>query len=335
MNKKIFTVAFSALMYAALANLKASNILDWRDRPEELRREIDRSFNNLATESGSNWSRNGSDFYTLLGVAEEKLARNIITHSEQKEFFFLDIGAGNFQWGDHLASFLNQCPDIANDVKIHLIGVRGERSLANEMTLEGKCHIYKFGAFKIEDLEQAFSSKGIDLCGKLDLIVTSWCFRHLADPLGTMVQAYNLLRPQTGLFFGDGFFYKLAGQSMDELDMFKCEANMINLLLNMKVPFLIHPDSSMRRLNAFVFKKDNSAPLQLPLQYDGTESATSGSQVYSGIITNFQVQEDPSPWEKDSQIEDNPHFLYGEKELFNYLSDNNLFYKAKEFQDIS
>ena len=60
------------------------------------------SFEGLTHQKVCQWGLfNGSDGYNLCGVDEYALMKRIILEApkDQKEFYALDIGAGNFQWG--------------------------------------------------------------------------------------------------------------------------------------------------------------------------------------------------------------------------------------------
>jgi hypothetical protein len=43
----------------------------------------------------------------------------------------------------------------------------------------------------------------------VDLIVSRFSLRHMIDPIGTMLQAYDLLKPNTGLILTDDFSFLL------------------------------------------------------------------------------------------------------------------------------
>ena len=178
-------------------------------RRSSLRNCINSAFDKIKNHHSSQWKfHNGSREYSLCSVKNYDLAKTVIQQAPKtrKDFYFLDIGAGNFQWGDGLADFLNEQTDLPKDIKIHIIGIRGEKNLQASTTDKGQCKIYNFGTFKIENLNEEFLKLGLNLTNKLDLVVTQWCMRHLADGVGTFLQTYNLLQPG-GFFLLDGFFF--------------------------------------------------------------------------------------------------------------------------------
>ena len=109
---------------------------------------------------------------------------------------------------------------------------------------------------------------------------------HLHDPSGTFVQAYNLLRPQTGLMFLDGFpiYYS---HKPDITKDFKEETK--EFLLSTQAPFLIwtfvaRDDISHRGLYPFMIRRPDQRPCQLPYTYDGLEkSKVNGDWVKGGV----------------------------------------------------
>jgi SAM-dependent methyltransferase len=272
-------------------------------------------------------------------IEDHILAKYVMSSNpNQKEFYFLDIGAGDFQWNDFFAKQINCFPDIADDVKVNIIGVRGENYDGVKFSAVGKCNIFKLGQFKIENLEEAFQTINLDLTGKIDCIYTSWCFRHLVDPMGTLKQAYNLLKPKTGLFFGDGFFYSVNGQSAKDLLKNKVSAldNITKLLLDMKVQFLIEPTDTMRVINRFVFKRNTDDTLHLPLKYTGMISLGDTCDVHSQVATTFDHIGPEPAWIGARPY---PNLMYnklcGDLDLFNFFKDNKLFYSGeKEYSSL-
>lgn len=308
--------------------ISAYNGLKWQDRPTEIQNKISQTFSYLSSKSGGTWLFNGSEYYIHADVDTEKLAKHLMTSNpNQKEFYFLDIGAGNFEWGDHLAGIINEFTGIADDVKVNIIGVRGEQYNGEKFTTVGKCNIFKLGQFKIENLEEAFKKINLDLTDKIDCIYTRWTFRHLVDPVGTLEQAYNLLKPKTGLFFGDGFFYSLNGQSAKDILTNARFDNITRLLLDMKVQFLIEPHDSTRAINRFVFKRNADGPLNLPLKYTGMVYVGDACQVYSQVATAFEHIGPEPTWIGESPY---PTRMYdklcGNLDFFNFFKNNSLFY---------
>lgn len=96
----------------------SKNYLDWSQRPPILKERITSAFNSLSKKSYSGWGcYNGSSAYSIAGIAECELMKKIILQSpsSRKEFYALDIGAGDFSWGQHLADYLEAQADLPED----------------------------------------------------------------------------------------------------------------------------------------------------------------------------------------------------------------------------
>ena len=84
--------------------------LSWKERTSEINRAITGAFRAIVRNTKSGWGLfNGSDTYGIGGIKEHKLMRKIIREapSGTKDFYALDIGAGDYQWGRGLAKYLN------------------------------------------------------------------------------------------------------------------------------------------------------------------------------------------------------------------------------------
>ncbi|MBS0290172.1 MAG: ankyrin repeat domain-containing protein [Proteobacteria bacterium] len=308
--------------------------LDWRDRPSEINSAILSAWSALNNDSQSNWGCfNGRDAYESCGIKQHELVKSIIKNNpEKKEFYVLDIGAGNFQFGNALAEFLNSASDLPKDVKVNIISIRGESNLNPEVKELGICKVFELGAFKIENLIEEFTARDFDLNKKLDLIVSNWCFRHLVDPVGTFLQAYSLLRPGSGLLNMDGFLYtrgckgKLTDDSLFSREFHQFEHNMFSLLLDTKAPFLICEVDGNWSLSQFLLKRPNESECQLPLSYKtlNKEVYSKGTQVGSCCITEFNELKLDIRFITSSYSTNN---LTGNKDLYDFLIEHDLVYK--------
>ncbi len=324
--------------------IKSSQGLDWTQRPQIIRNRIDSIFDILSSRSKGCWGYNGSDYYTLCYVDQHNWFLDFLHRSEQqKQFVALDIGAGDFSFGNTLAAGINADSRLRNDISVTIISLRGEANPEAEYVLVGKCELLNLGAFKIEELFEEFKNRRIDIENGVDLIVSSWTFRHLVDPTGTFLQTLRLLRPETGRLFMDGFFFLFEDQ--------KCEGdaygniNMILLLIACKVEFVIDNCDAKKSLNNFCIKRTNSDPIHIPLEYIKFESAGEISQIYSGVVTRFQrldnknFRADPSLNLPGAGLDCR---LYGDRKLFEELkpySDHNVQFRqlirSKELNESS
>lgn len=268
----------------------SSPYLSWKDRTSAINGFIDLAFKKRAGNTKSEWGLfNGSYAYYLGGIKEQKLMRKLIQKAprECKDFYALDIGAGNFQWGRALAEYLNTKKDIPKDVTIHIIGIRGETNLDKAVTELGQCKLYEFGQFQIETLIDEFKQRGLDLLNKIDLIVSRWCLRHLVDPVGTVEQALELARPKTGYLLIDGFYFLYENERMSESINFN--ERMTRLCLETCAPFLTRFYNAEGSLNHFVLNKPDDQPCQLRKQYLGIQELyLERWQIGSEIVTRFK-----------------------------------------------
>lgn len=293
--------------------------LCWKDRTPEINSSISEAFQSIVSDTKSSWGLyNGSEEYCIGGIKEHELMRTLLQEapSENKDFYALDIGAGNYQWGRKLARYLNAKKDIPKDVTIHIIGIRGETNLDKAVTELGRCKLYEFGQFQIETLMDEFQQRGLQLANKVDLVVSRWCFRHLVDPVGTFTQAYDLLRPKTGHLLLDGFFF-LHGNEKTRNESINFNDRMIRLCLETRAPFLTRRYDSARSLDHFILRKPDDHPCHLDKQYLDIVEVSVGWLGESEAVTRFKndVENPPMPYKGDYR---------GDKSMYERLKQKGL-----------
>ena len=144
-------------------NTVAYHTLDVSERPPSSSRSSD-LFEDLAFKSECRWAENGLDYYNMANVENfHLLLKKVILGApkEQKEFYVLDIGAANFQWGSQLADDLDEMTGLPDGIKIHIIGVRGEKNTKEEPIPSVRCEQHRLGAFKVEELMSQFKGAGV------------------------------------------------------------------------------------------------------------------------------------------------------------------------------
>ncbi|KAF3361767.1 hypothetical protein PHSC3_001718 [Chlamydiales bacterium STE3] len=300
-----------------------SPYLCWRNRTAEINYFISSAFRAIVGHTKSCWGiYNGSDTYGIGGIKEHKFMRKLIREAPPKckDFYALDIGAGNYQWGRSLAQYLNAREDLPKDATIHIIGIRGETNLDKAVTELGRCKLYEFGQFQIETLIDDFQKRGLPLENKVDLVVSRWCFRHLVDPVGTFTQAYDLLRPKTGHFLLDGFFFLYENESMRD-ESIDFNGRMIRLCLETRAPFLTRHYDDERSLDHFILSKPNADSCHLHKQYLRVENPGWRRQIGANAVTRFkeieenEVEITPLLWEGEYR---------GDKDMYERLRQNGL-----------
>ncbi len=307
--------------------------LDWTQRFDSIKKMIDKALIPLLSQFQSGWGVfNGAVSYGLCGVDERALLKKLIldAYPDRKEFYILDVGAGNFQWSKSMADYIEKEANLPKDIKVHIIGIRGEGYLGNRVVETERCKIYNYGAFKVEELFEQFKKEhGLDLVNKVDLAVSHWCIRHLVDPVGTALQIYNLLRPKTGYFLFDGFFFLLENQTM------KTEignARMNQLLLDMKAPFITRRIDVLHSLNQFILRRPDEKTCQLPMSYLGVQVVDGHSwQIGSDCVTQFRRE--PQATDQTIQLPAmHSKAVYGnDKKLHDWLKENELMY-SEDYQ---
>jgi hypothetical protein len=275
--------------------------LSWESRPETIKDLIDAEFNKVsnsfAPAGGDEYwgSFNGREEYRIADVDEYKWIEKIILDNYakgNKKMTFMDVGAGNFSWGMAVAKFINSNMFFAHleELEVTIYSFRGEgfrgegtqkESHMEEITV-GRCQNINCGMFKIENMEEELKKRGIEIKGDVDLVVSAQCFRHLVDPVGTLLQIYNQLRDDSGLMFID------TGFAIEGYPDF-----IVELLANGSFSFFkIRSNSSDMRQNfdALVIQKSGTVhtiPLQyrtkIEPRYKRGESHEKGSKVNIGF----------------------------------------------------
>jgi len=304
-----------------LASFQTQAFLDPKDRPQGMQDDIEASFQKLACQEESIWRNNGDlPGYFLCHVPDEKLIPSVIANApaDQKEFYFLDIGAGKFGWGQNTVEIL-QGIDLGGKTA-HVISVRGEQNKDPEKKTLGNIHIYELGAVKVEDISNVLQQRlDFDCLDKLDLIVSSWTSRHLVDPLGTLVYSYNLLRPGTGKMFFNSFFFAVAEEDEKETD----ETTPLFLLLHQaKIPFLACQCKYSCKMwsgePAYILSRPSPKPMELPLRYKGVIPCHK-DQVESKKMVAFTLT---APWEQlrsGGTYDAEKHLLGNDADLFKWF----------------
>ncbi len=338
MNKLCLNLYFLLLSFLlSNPNWASENVegYDPYNRPLQIQEIIEERFQDISsTEPYYRWAENGSEKYRIGGLDEHKLLKSIILGSpRQRIFYVLDLGGGDFQWGHSISKFLNEDHELAkHPFKVTMINTRGEQIYRSETNDSNKCTIYNFGAFKVENLKESLHKKGLFKNDEtFDLIVSSWCLRHLTDPLGTLIQAYNLLGSKRVMLF-DGFRFSLAFQDEKhdhDLTCPKLNCLMVKSLLDLKIPFLMHRYDQRRSMNQFIIQKSEENILHLPYTYDGFQdtgvSQTGMAQYYLKFRARNQennmkdMLEKMSSFQIESCIQYDNILLYGDEGLFDFL----------------
>lgn len=311
--------------------------LDCAQRSNEHNQKITEAFASVKKAAGQ-WFYNGEVRYNLCGIDEANALLTMIRQAtkDRKVFYVLDIGGGNFQFANSLAEFINKQTDLPNDITVHIISVRGEDYSEETTTTSGKCKLHSFGDFKVEDLKAELEKRGLFLNGLIDLVTSRWCLVHLVDPVGTFIQAYNLLRPETGLFFGNGFNFFYQEENQPDWSSLSCvlmrKINVMRLLLDTKAPVLVQMTNDT--IDEFILRRLDDFPCPLEMAYGDLELRNNRHSASSATVCKFKRT--PQTYDKRYKL-NLPEFtnpLFGSKSLFNWLQSNKLAHHTRTWKPL-
>ncbi len=309
-----------------------STYLHWNDRPLELSKAADRFHESQAEATEPHiMGMTGEEYLGLCNLHEFRILKKMIlaAYPAQKTFNTLHIGAIDFRWSRAFVNFIKEQTDLPKDINICIFGIRAEKYLGARTFEVDRCKVFNLGTFKIENLFAKFKEEKFDLENKVDLIVSQWCFRRLADPTGTLEQTFNLLRPRTGILLIDEFFFLRNEETL------KNDSNrrMAQLFLDMKVPFLIRYFGLSYSNHHFIVRRPDENPCQIPMSYLGTSDPAGYGGILSGTVTRFKREPQPGDGESPRMQHslNSDHFV-GDKPLFDWLkSDQEMFFSEGDF----
>lgn len=194
----------------------APDISSITGRTHALQAEVDDKFTVSQSLSPPPFQYHGEVVHKLMEIPDLKLVDLVISNAigrGEKYVYFLDIGAGDFQWLRTVSKHINNAYSEFGIV-FHLWGVT-ERKTGNTRTEEvlngytvecvrrqdGCCKFHQYTKFPIENIEALLTGPQ----KKFDLIVSNCTFPSMRDPANTFIQVYNLLRLNTGLLMVDSF----------------------------------------------------------------------------------------------------------------------------------
>lgn len=267
MNNKVIISAVFALAISFVAHGKPLG-----DRPVEVRSAIDKTFD--AFKNMSNWGEcSGTNNYRLLGIDDDLLIKSVVFGKTGQDIYIIDVGCGNGEWGLHALEFLQQ--NKSNN-RIHIYSLTGGNECENKTVFKGNAILYQFNQFNIDNIDEGFVEKGLNLKGKIDLIVSRRSIQYFSDQFGTIKQMANLLTPSHGVLFSDGFLFGLEGRnswsqfprnSRNGLN----STNHCNIFSNnsgFDVLFM-RRDDDKDATEHFVLRRKSIKEIDLPLSYAG------------------------------------------------------------------
>jgi SAM-dependent methyltransferase len=185
-------------------------------RPLSLQQKVDEQFLEKSSSRPNLFEYRGETVHNLMGIEDRKVIDLVVMNAigrRQKDVYFLDLGAGAFQWINEMSAYINeQYSEIG--LIFHFFGLT-ERATGNKQNEEvlngytvefsrqqsGNCHLCLYAKFPIENIAALLT----DYNDTFDLIVSNCTFSAMRDPAYTFIQTYNLLRPNSGLFLMENF----------------------------------------------------------------------------------------------------------------------------------
>jgi ankyrin repeat protein len=321
-------VDYSSQNASLSSSNQASSYLEWTQRPPQIVDKITKVFNDLVNQK-DHWRAHGDSSYGMCGIDERKLIQTMIKQApaSQKEFYILDIGAGDFQMGEAVAKALKKDDSLPSDMTVHLINVRGEHYEGPKLEESKHCKVHKLGGFKVEELERELEKEfGFSFKNQIDIAFSRMCFFHLVDPVGTFTQTLNSLKPERGLLMIDGFYFLLENETWDEIYPHRNSTDwrMITFLNATHAPFLVsyHGGKGFMDICNFAIRRPDNQPCRLPMSYLTTESADSA--IGSCSVTKFK-SELPQIYMISTLKGDGAlRVLYGDRSLYNWIRKNEL-----------
>lgn len=161
----------------------------WRDRPQEISKEIDRRFDILKN-NPPKYISHGRDMYTfnLHMYTSDDIISALFSPDPKRHYTILDVGAGTGAMSKKIAK-VN--PD--KDITLNAVSAYDYRS--QDYPIEGINYLAPADAENIANYYSPNSQ---------DLIISNLTMVHLVDPLGTIAQMYEILAPE-GLMVLDSF----------------------------------------------------------------------------------------------------------------------------------
>jgi hypothetical protein len=315
---------------------QASSYLEWTQRPPHIVENITKVFNHLVNQTEGCWAANGDISYDICGIDEKKLIQTMIKQVpvSQKEFYILDIGAGNFQMGKAIANALNKDDSLPSDMTVHIINVRGEHYEGPKLEESKHCKVHNLGGFKVEELERELEKEfGFSLKNQVDVAFSNMCFFHLVDPVGTFTQTMNSLKPERGLLMIDGFYFLFENETWESISQNRriSDDHMITLLNATQAPFLISPSGGrgLMPICNFVIRRSDNQPCRLPMSYLTNEPAigNTDNNIYIGSCSVTKFTSALPPTDRIGTLNSEVFYsniLYGDRALYNWIRKNEL-----------
>ncbi len=331
-EKKFLTEKNDSQMKPQQSKKKKQTLLHWKQRPRKIVKNINQAFDKIKNKDHSDWGlTNGAKKYYMLNIDEHLLIKKMILDMPGKLITIMDLGAGNFQFGSGIVNYIESLKNFPNGSHVRIISLRGEKYTGNEIERTKRCTHYKFGTFKLEDLIEELKKRGLAFAigqdATINFIHSRWTLTHLADGIGTHMQAYNIMKPDTGYFMFEGlkFARYINDEKVRNENMKDIRSNMVSFLDELGADYLMEHDTSSHNFDNFIARKPPAAKSFESISWEYRENLTNnGLKTYNlGAHANASFNVPIHSHKKPTYIKP---FIYKEKSTIIedglYLSDN-------------
>ena len=259
-------------------------------RPEIVQKAADKAFERNRNTGPDSWLFQGAwGYYYLLDIKDGALVKSIARKNpEQKDVYILEAGCGHGHWGMRVADALRADEFQKSGKHFHVISLTGGRECDESVEHFGNVTLYQFNQFKIENIQEELTKRGLNLENKVDLIVSRWTLRHLVDPWGTLNQLYGLLSPAGGKLLSNGFLFKLSGSN--QVKTFPIDNE--SLVLDSDATVIFREYNVSRDAGEFLLERNSLAKLDIPLKYTSQVCPIGhGYQCAAMLSAEFDYQE--------------------------------------------
>lgn len=266
-------------------------------RPLRLQQEVDQHFLEKISLPPTLDEYRGKSVHNFMNIEDRKVIDLVVANAigrRQKDVYFLDLGAGAFQWINEMSTYIDDQYSETGiifyffGVTERATGARQAEKALNGYTVEcvcwkdGSCNFYDYTKFPIENIGALL----IEYKDTFDLIVSNCTFSAMRDPAYTFIQAYNLLRRKSGLFLMENFHIDFKKKSEEvwgalykevplnannrPFDLFLDALNVDYMTLCMMGDGNSHNNTLIRRADA---------PIEMPMTYLGDVKKKSGQKI--------------------------------------------------------
>ena len=231
----------------------------------------------------------------------------------------MDVGAGGFQWCRSVMAYIEEDHEISkiDDLHVHILGVRGEVNQCEAITKRKKSTRYELGGFKIENIQdELLAHLQYKSLPQFDIIVSAATLMHLSEPVGTLEQLSNLIRP-SGFLFAWGFGVNCVERDLTSIDDYEDIFLDLCCSFSKYMKILIRKSHHRPAVVEFIFRRTSDEFISMPFSFDMENQSESPC-----YLMENQTE---STWKEFSTQSLSHYGLNGDKELYEYFLKKGIF----------